>query len=78
MINLLDCPPSPRPLSTQDEMVPFEHMQQLHQAVRTSKCMWVELPRSRHMDAYLRDSHLYWKKMTEFMDRFVHEGQHAR
>jgi hypothetical protein len=47
--------------------VPFEHMQQLHKAVRSPHCTWVEFPRSRHMDAYVREPDQYWRALQQFM-----------
>lgn len=55
----------------QDEMVPFAHMQQLHKAVRTPQCMWVEFARAYHMDAYVREHELYWSSLNKFMSRYV-------
>lgn len=60
--------------SVRDEMVPFEQMQRLHAAVVTSHCSWVEFPRSRHMDAYVREPDLYWSALQQFMGKYVEPG----
>lgn len=52
-------------------MVPFEQMQRLHQAVRTPHCTWVEFPRSRHMDAYVREPDLYWAALQQFINKYA-------
>jgi len=52
-------------------MVPFAHMQQLHKAVRTPQCMWVEFARAYHMDAYVREHELYWSSLNKFMSKYV-------
>lgn len=54
--------------------MPFEHMQQLHKAVRTPHCSWVEFPRSRHMDAYVRDGEMYWDALLSFMRHYVEDN----
>ena len=52
-------------------MVPFQHMQRLHEAVVTPRCTWVEFTRSRHMDAYAREPDLYWNTLDQFMKQYA-------
>ena len=55
-------------------MVPFNQMQQLHKAVRSPHCSWVEFHYAHHMDAYLREADKYWAEMNVFMKDYVHTG----
>lgn len=51
--------------SVHDEMVPFEHMQELYETyVRARganhKGTWLELPNASHMDGYAVDKEIFW------------------
>jgi hypothetical protein len=56
-------------------MVPFAHMQRLHEAVATPACTWVQFERARHMDAYMREPDLYWASLQDFMLKYVNPPQ---
>lgn len=55
-------------------MVPFNQMQQLHKAVRTPHCTWVEFDYAYHMDAYLREADKYWAALSKFLRQHVNSS----
>jgi hypothetical protein len=55
-------------------MVPFAHMQRLHEAVVTPECTWVQFERARHMDAYMREPG-YWPTLQDFVAKYASPPQ---
>eukprot|EP01024_Parvocaulis_polyphysoides_P039034 TRINITY_DN35250_c0_g1_i4.p1 TRINITY_DN35250_c0_g1~~TRINITY_DN35250_c0_g1_i4.p1 ORF type:complete len:236 (+),score=20.51 TRINITY_DN35250_c0_g1_i4:98-709(+) len=55
----------------EDELVPFNQMQELKKLCSSQKVSWVQFNRAHHMDAYEVEKVKYWQEFKKFWDQYV-------
>ena len=56
--------------STYDEMVPFQHIQELYRRQKSDECEFFPM-RAHHMTAYEEVRHEYWPKLRQFFEKHM-------